>query len=1011
MGYGSELYLNEELLTDVTIPEGVTSIGNAVFAGCSSLTSVSISEEVTSIGDYAFRGCISLTSVSIPEGVTSIGDYAFGGCSSLTSVAIPSSVTSIGYDAFYGCTALKKVYIDDLAKWCLIDFETSYSQPMKYGSELYLKEELLTDVIIPEGVTSIGDYAFYGCSSLTSVIIPGRVTSIASYAFYGCTALKKVWYSGSQDDKTNMDISNGNDNLTNAIWYYDVCLPNMHEYLHGCDSTCENCEWVRVTENNASDEHVFSPSDSLKCQYCRYTKAPSKPVITSHTDTIVILTPIENGEYSLDNTQWQTSNVFTNLLPNTEYTFYQRYAETDTHDASESSVGVSVTTDKSKQTLIPNAPIIESFTESSITLVAIEGCEYSKDGITWQSSNVFEGLSTETEYIFYQRMKETENTLVGTSSEGTTIYLKNMQVKPPTPILSSYTDESVVLVPIQGGEYSRDGVNWQSSNIFIDLLPNTKYTFFQRYAETDTHYASEISIGLSVTTDKSKQTLIPSAPTVQRVTTNSITLVPVEGCEYSKDGIKWQTSNVFSSLSCGTEYTFYQRYKETASTYVGKSSEGTIGKTDKGTQSAPSRPTLSSKTHNSVTLTAVSGYEYSMDGINWQTSNVFTGLNPETNYLFYQRKAENDRYYASTASYSLTVKTREMCQSIAMSTLPDKITYLEGKDKLELTGGKLSLFYSDGTTEIIEMTADMVSGFDNTVVGKQTLCLNYEGYTTTFTVEIVAKSVNSIEITKKPNKLTYSLGEGFNKSGMVVVAYYNNGTSAIISDYTISGDLSTKGNKTITVSYGGKITTLTVEVIETGQWKFDGSGWWYQNADGTYPASCWKEIDGIWYYFNASGYILTGWQTIGGTWYYFTGSGAMVTGWQSIGGTWYYFTGSGAMVTGWQQIDGTWYYFTGGGAMVTGWQSVGGTWYYFAGSGAMATGWQSVGGTWYYFAGSGAMLTGWQQIDGAWYYFEGSGAMVANRWVGNYYLQSDGSMATNKWIGSYYVGADGVWIP
>ena len=83
-----------------------------------------------------------------------------------------------------------------------------------------------------------------------------------------------------------------------------------------------------------------------------------------------------------------------------------------------------------------------------------------------------------------------------------------------------------------------------------------------------------------------------------------------------------------------------------------------------GVQEAPSQPMLSKKTHNTVTLVAYSGYEYSMDGENWQTSNVFVGLNPETNYLFYQRRAENDRYYASSSSTSLTVKTDEEPQFI-----------------------------------------------------------------------------------------------------------------------------------------------------------------------------------------------------------------------------------------------------------------------------------------------------------------------------------------------------------
>ena len=94
---------------DVTIPEGVTSIGKGAFYGCESLTSVTIPEGVTSIGDSAFSWCKSLTSVTIPEGVTSIGNSAFSWCKSLTSVTIPKSVTSIGEGAFYGCWSLTRV--------------------------------------------------------------------------------------------------------------------------------------------------------------------------------------------------------------------------------------------------------------------------------------------------------------------------------------------------------------------------------------------------------------------------------------------------------------------------------------------------------------------------------------------------------------------------------------------------------------------------------------------------------------------------------------------------------------------------------------------------------------------------------------------------------------------------------------------------------------------------------------------------------------------------------------
>ena len=97
-------------LIEYTIPDSVTSIGEAAFLGCTSLTSVTIPDSVTSIGEEAFYNCGSLTSVTIPDSVTTIGDFAFDSCYSLTSVTIPDSVTEIGWYAFIYCSSLESVY-------------------------------------------------------------------------------------------------------------------------------------------------------------------------------------------------------------------------------------------------------------------------------------------------------------------------------------------------------------------------------------------------------------------------------------------------------------------------------------------------------------------------------------------------------------------------------------------------------------------------------------------------------------------------------------------------------------------------------------------------------------------------------------------------------------------------------------------------------------------------------------------------------------------------------------
>ncbi len=196
--YAHNLYLNGELVTDLVIPSGVTSIGDFEFYECTSLTSITIPDSVTSIGYRAFFYCSSLESITIPDSVTSIGDGAFSGCSSLESITIPDSVTSIGEKAFYRCFSLNAVHMSDIAAWCNISFGDYSSNPLIYAHNLYLNGELVTDLVIPSGVTSIGMYAFSECSRLESITIPSSVTSIGRGAFYFCSSLTSINFQGTK---------------------------------------------------------------------------------------------------------------------------------------------------------------------------------------------------------------------------------------------------------------------------------------------------------------------------------------------------------------------------------------------------------------------------------------------------------------------------------------------------------------------------------------------------------------------------------------------------------------------------------------------------------------------------------------------------------------------------------------------------------------------------------------------------------------------------------------------
>ena len=185
--FNSAVYAYPKNLTTVVITGG-NSIGDMAFYDCRFLTNISIPNTVTSIGNNAFEFCSSLVGIDIPDSVTSVGEDAFRECDNLGYIKIGKGLNEIGLNAFYGCELLKAVYVDDISTWCMIEFNTSdgylYSHPQNYGAELYVNNEPIPDeIVIPDGVTKIGKFAFYFCENISSVVIPDSVTSIGYDAF------------------------------------------------------------------------------------------------------------------------------------------------------------------------------------------------------------------------------------------------------------------------------------------------------------------------------------------------------------------------------------------------------------------------------------------------------------------------------------------------------------------------------------------------------------------------------------------------------------------------------------------------------------------------------------------------------------------------------------------------------------------------------------------------------------------------------------------------------------
>ena len=174
------------LLDSVVLPEKVTVIGDMLFANCTSLRRVVIPEGLTLIDNSAFNSCYSLDSLIIPNSVTRIEDWAFALCKGLTYVEMSRGLTYVGRGAFGDCSALNTVIIPDLSSWSMINFGDYNSNPLTTTKTLKINNEEIRDLVIPDDVTYIGDYAFRGCTNITSVTMGENVTKIGTSAFYGC---------------------------------------------------------------------------------------------------------------------------------------------------------------------------------------------------------------------------------------------------------------------------------------------------------------------------------------------------------------------------------------------------------------------------------------------------------------------------------------------------------------------------------------------------------------------------------------------------------------------------------------------------------------------------------------------------------------------------------------------------------------------------------------------------------------------------------------------------------
>ena len=206
-------------LEKISIPDGVLSIGTGTFSDCTSLKEITIPAGVTSIGDFTFSNCASLKEIIIPDGVTSIGSFAFNGCDGLVDVTIPAGVEKMS-GAFVGCKNLATIsVVPENVHFCSLS-GVVYSKDQK-TIIAYPAGRSDMGYTIPDGVTSIDNFAFSDCTNLAEISIPDTVTAVGRAAFSSCDSLKDVYFLGAKDAWQKVSIESENEAITeNATIHY-----------------------------------------------------------------------------------------------------------------------------------------------------------------------------------------------------------------------------------------------------------------------------------------------------------------------------------------------------------------------------------------------------------------------------------------------------------------------------------------------------------------------------------------------------------------------------------------------------------------------------------------------------------------------------------------------------------------------------------------------------------------------------------------------------------------------
>ena len=670
------------------------------------VSTVVINDGITSIGDWAFEDCDSLTSIAIPDSVTRIEMNAFKNCDSLITITIPDSVESIVTDAFYNCNSLTSITVDsNNANYSDIDGilfnkdktnlicypegkkDTSYVIPDSVESivtDAFYDCDNLTSITIPDSVTSIGDCAFDNCDNLTSITIPDSVISIGVLTFGNCKSLTSITI---PDSVTSI----GNRAFDNCYSLTSVTISGSVTSIgDNAFNNCHSLTNITVDSNNAKysdiDGILFNKDKTELICYPRKKKDTSYTIPNSVTSigdyafdgchNLTSITIPDNAESIGDNAFWNCDKLTSITIPDSvtsigDNAFTCCYSLTsitvDSNNAKYSDIdGILFNKDKTNLICYPEGKKDTSYvipdSVESIGYEAFYDCDNLTsitipDSVTSIGDRAFRSCNNLTSITIPDSV-----TSIGDRAfdycNNLTIYCQSNStaetyaidnkidyvIDDDGPTVKLALDNSYIVVTASDSgvgladeAYSIDGTNWYENNkIAVDK--SGEYTVYVRDKLGNTSQEK-------ITVDFDEPTITNIAVDGYKITVTATDNIALADEAYSIDGTNYQASNVFTVSKAGT-YTIY--VKDSSNNVSTKSVTVEDKKDDGENEKDTEAPNITNISVDGYKITvmatdniALADEAYSIDGTNYQASNVFTVSKAGT-YTIYVKDSSNN---------------------------------------------------------------------------------------------------------------------------------------------------------------------------------------------------------------------------------------------------------------------------------------------------------------------------------------------------------------------------------